>query len=109
MKKCLSCITFVSVKLIYCAALLVVICFAANAQEMSVRIHTVKNGLPSNYVFGTYQDKLGYLWVGSPVGLSRFDGKSFTNYGLAEGLPDTRVICEMMDSRYRYLAGTSRV
>lgn len=31
----------------------------------------------SNYV---YQDKLGYIWIGSQSGLDRFDGYEFTNF-----------------------------
>ena len=75
---------------------------------MSVRIYTAKDGLISPYVYGASQDKLGYLWVGSPFGLSRFDGKHFTNYGLTDGLPDIRVNGGYMDSRFRLWAGTPR-
>ena len=31
----------------------------------------------SNYV---YQDKFGYIWIGSQSGMDRFDGYSFTNF-----------------------------
>ncbi len=75
---------------------------------MSTRIYTTKDGLPASYVYGAYQDKLGYLWIGSPDGLSRFDGKYFTNYGLADGLPDTRAVVSFMDSQLRYWIGTPR-
>ena len=75
---------------------------------MSVRIYTAKDGLPSNYVYGASQDKFGYLWVGSPYGLSRFDGKHFTNYGLSDGLPDIRTAAGYMDSRLRLWARTER-
>lgn len=37
------------------------------------------------------QDDEGYLWFGTLGGVSRFDGHSFTNYALQEGLPDAQV------------------
>ncbi len=37
-------------------------------------------GLSSNSVFCTYQDKHGYLWVGTANGLQRFDGSKFIRY-----------------------------
>jgi len=73
---------------------------------MSVRTYTAKDGLVSPYVYGALQDKLGYLWIGSPFGLSRFDGKHFTNYGLSNGLPDSRASGACMDSRLRIWAAT---
>jgi len=108
MKKLLCSIAFISVRFIYCAILIISFTFYVQAQEMSVRIYTAKDGLLSPYVYGALQDKLGYLWVGSPFGLSRFDGKHFTNYGLSDGLPDTRVGGGYMDSRLRLWAATAR-
>ena len=75
---------------------------------MAIRVFTSKDGLPSNYVTNAYQDKLGYLWIGTPDGLSRFDGKYFTNYAVADGLPDTRAGGGFMDSHLRYWAMTTR-
>lgn len=106
MKTILYSKSFLRVNLIYFCALLVT--HFVNAQEMDVRIFTTKDGLPSTYVFSTYQDKLGYIWIGSPDGLSRFDGKYFTNYTMLDGLPDTRTGGGFMDSRFRYWAVTSR-
>ncbi len=90
----------------YCGG--VAISFFAGAQDIISRVYTSKDGLPSNYVFGAYQDKLGYMWVGTTSGLSRFDGKHFTNYGLSEGLPDIKVIAGFMDSHLRFWTATSR-
>ena len=108
MKKLLCLIAFVSVRFIYCTIFIISFSFYGQAQEMSIRVYTAKDGLPSTYVYGASQDKLGYLWIGSPDGLSRFDGKSFTNYGLADGLPDTKGVGMFVDSRGRYWAGTMR-
>jgi len=34
-----------------------------------------------------YEDKTGNIWFGTPSGASRYDGKSFRNYMMNEGLP----------------------
>ena len=39
------------------------------------------NGLPSNTVFCTVQDKDGFLWVGTRDGICRFDGANFVRMG----------------------------
>src|SRR4030095_3105507 len=108
MRKLLCSIPFISVRFIYCTIFIISFPFYVQSQEMSVRIYTAKDGLPSNYVYGALQDKLGYLWVGSPYGLTRFDGKHFTNYGLSDGLPDIRASGGYMDSRFRLWARTER-
>ena len=108
MKKLFCFIAFVSKKTIFSITLIVAFSPNIIAQEVIARVFTAKDGLPSTYIFSTYQDKLGYLWIGSPNGLSRFDGNQFTSYGLSDGLPDTRTICEYMDNRLRFWVGTAR-
>jgi ligand-binding sensor domain-containing protein/two-component sensor histidine kinase len=39
----------------------------------------VENGLPSNLIKCLIQDKKGFIWLGTPNGLIRFDGKTFLN------------------------------
>ena len=70
---------------------------------MSARVYTIKDGLPSSYVIGTYQDKLGYLWVSTSEGTCRFDGKFFTTDGLFNGSS----VVVFVDSYSRYWANTS--
>ncbi len=47
---------------------------------------TVDDGLPSNECYAIQEDSLGYIWIASDRGLSRFDGYEFKNYGLEDGL-----------------------
>ncbi len=108
MKRNSCLISFVSVRFIYCITFIIFFSFYIKAQEISIRIYTAKDGLPSTYVLSTYQDKLGYLWIGTPDGLSRFDGKYFINYGLSDGLLNSRTDGGYMDNDLRYWASTIR-
>ena len=40
----------------------------------------VEQGTAMNASNNVYQDKLGYIWIGSQSGLDRFDGYEFTNF-----------------------------
>jgi len=103
MKKLLLFAAFVSVRSIYCATVIISFSFYTQAQEMSVRVYTVKDGLPSTNVIGTFQDKLGYLWVSTAEGSCRFDGKSFSTNGLSDG----RTVVVFVDSHMRYWSASS--
>ncbi|MBS1576327.1 MAG: histidine kinase, partial [Bacteroidetes bacterium] len=43
-------------------------------------MYTTKEGLSSNYIFDINQDSYGYLWLGTPKGVSRFDGSNFLQF-----------------------------
>lgn len=48
--------------------------------EISFDIFSQENGLPNNQIQCVYQDKKGWMWIGTSQGLSRFDGYSFVNF-----------------------------
>lgn len=39
--------------------------------------YTTYEGLPSNTIHCTFQDRFGFIWVGTRDGMCRFDGRSF--------------------------------
>jgi len=41
---------------------------------------TVENGLPSNTIQVLFQDRSGFLWIGTDTGLARYDGIEFRIY-----------------------------
>lgn len=41
------------------------------------RLYTYTDGLPGNKVTCINQDQLGFIWIGTPYGLCRFDGQEF--------------------------------
>ena len=57
--------------------------FNANAQKVSDFIfekYSIQNGLSQSSPLSLYQDKLGYIWVGTQAGVDRFDGYNFKQY-----------------------------
>ena len=60
----------------------------ADASSMFRRWTTV-DGLPENIVTAMTQTPDGYLWLKTPLGVSRFDGVRFETY-LSPNLPDIR-------------------
>ena len=59
-------------------------CFTQQAAAQKIEAsHThlsTEDGLCSNTVSGIYQDDLGYIWLATWNGLSRYDGYNFYNY-----------------------------
>lgn len=43
---------------------------------------TVENGLSHNYIHCIFQDHKGWIWLGTSLGIERFDGYKFKEYGL---------------------------
>jgi ligand-binding sensor domain-containing protein len=63
---------------------------------------TVDEGLPSNEVYHVIQDSLGYIWIATSNGVSRFDGYGFKNYGIEHGLVETTTHEIYIDYKGRY-------
>ncbi len=62
------------------------------AQEPTSVNYTMENGLPSNEVYDLFEDKDGYLWVGTNKGAVRFDSKNMQPLTLADGLADKDIL-----------------
>ena len=48
---------------------------------------TIKDGLPSNFVFDASEDENGFLWIGTDKGLAKFDGFTWQIINTDMGLP----------------------
>lgn len=46
-----------------------------------------KDGLPAGFVYGFAQGEDGYLWIGTTLGLYRFDGVRFTSWDSISSVP----------------------
>ncbi len=54
--------------------------------------YTVDDGLPTMDVYHIQQDQKGYLWIGTDVGVARFNGYDFDLFTMGDGLPNNDVI-----------------
>lgn len=63
---------------------LLYVCFLlpvrAQYEEKDFTRYTVKEGLSDNYITGLQQDDRGYMWIGTDIGLNRFDGHTFKRF-----------------------------
>jgi ligand-binding sensor domain-containing protein len=68
----------------FCMAMLMLLgnisVFAQTLPTFSSTLFTTANGLCNNTIINLETDSSGYLWIGTANGLSRFDGRRFTNF-----------------------------
>lgn len=75
--------------------------FLLQSQGPNFIRYNSENGLPSSTVYRVGHDLDGFLWFTGPMGLSRFDGKSFKTYTTDDGLPDNEILHHFVDSQNR--------
>lgn len=75
------------------------------AQNFIVEEYDEKQGMPDNYVYTVFQDQRGFVWLGTPNGLSRFDGTRFSTLDTSDGLPDNHVNASLKLSDGTFLLG----
>lgn len=72
-------------------------CLQAQHRNYHIEHYTTDQGLPQNSITGIVFDKAGYCWLGTEMGIVRFDGKKFTvfNAGNLPGVYSPRIpFCE---------------
>ncbi|MDR1762946.1 MAG: response regulator [Dysgonamonadaceae bacterium] len=72
---------------------------------------TQEDGLSSNHILSIFQERAGWMWIGTNLGLNRYDGYRFTvfKHGTAKGsLLGELVRCVYEDSKDRLWIGTER-
>ena len=91
------------------AVLVVLTASFLTAEYPPVKAWTSADGLAGDSEIGfLLQDSRGYLWIGGALGLSRFDGHAFRNYGKADGLPSEVVYSGVETKDGTLWFGTSR-
>ena len=71
---------------------------AVLAERLPIKTYTTADGLPRDQIMRIVRDSHGFLWFCTPDGLSRFDGYTFTNYGVEQGLPHP-TINDLLETR----------
>ncbi|RMH13861.1 MAG: hypothetical protein D6701_11895, partial [Gemmatimonadetes bacterium] len=64
---------------------------AVRAQRAHVTLYTNREGLPQGQVFDVRQGPLGYLWMATYGGLTRYDGETFRAWTVRDGLVSNAV------------------
>ncbi|MDZ7777482.1 MAG: histidine kinase [Bacteroidales bacterium] len=84
---------------------------AASAQEIMMKNYRSEDGLPSNETFHVMQDSKGYIWMGTNLGVSRFDGYSFKNFDNHDGVAGNTIldIYEDYKGRIWFISLTARL
>lgn len=95
---------------------LIAFCFlqAQNLATGPKPIHrqfSVDDGLPSNETYHIVQDSIGYLWIATANGVSRYDGYRFKNFGVNEGLVESIIHEIYIDYKGRiwFISSTGRL
>ena len=72
-----------------------------------MRHYDLRDGLPQTQVTAIFQDRMGFLWVGTATGgLGRYDGRHWEVFDAASGLPGTRVHTVVEDGQGTLIVGT---
>ena len=78
---------------------------AGNSQTGKYRLvshFNSENALPQNSVTGITADNNNFIWIGTQMGLARFDGHNLRSYNLTDVTPDAEnrvtLICNYNDS-----------
>jgi ligand-binding sensor domain-containing protein/serine phosphatase RsbU (regulator of sigma subunit) len=88
--------------------ILLVLCLfpiVTQAQNYYFENYGVQQGIPNSKVYNIIQDNNGYVWIGTPSGLCKFDGINFISFGKTQGLPESALKALFIDSREKLWVG----
>lgn len=69
------------------------------SQPFHLELFDTEQGLSSPVIYSVLQDKKGCLWVGTSVGVSRFNGYTFENFSNPGGIACNRVTLLKKDAK----------
>lgn len=71
------------------------------AQNPFIRHYSTLDGLPSNTINWIELDRDNFIWISTEGGLVKYDGSTFTNYGMEDGLSHNEVVNVKTDKQGR--------
>src|SRR5438093_4732745 len=90
--------SFVRIIIVFLLTFLLLFPATLRAERLPLKSYTVADGLPNNVINKIVRDSRGFLWFCTNEGLSRFDGYSFTNFGVDQGLPHA-IVNDFLETR----------
>jgi ligand-binding sensor domain-containing protein len=82
--------------------------FPLFSQEYLFKTYDNNDGLNSPELTALFSDKRGLIWLGGVDGLTKFDGKKFTNYNRLDGISDSQINAIIEDQKGRLLVCTRK-
>lgn len=82
--------------------------FSVSAQRYSFHNLNVDAGVIQSQATGITQDSIGNLWISTLGGITRYDGKTCTNYNVRNGLPSNTVYAIAVDKNHNIWVGTRK-
>lgn len=83
----------------------------AKSQSLSFERIKVEDGLPHSTINDLIQDSLGFIWMATNDGLSRYDNHEFKNYNKSfkngRGVSNNRILSMYIDNKNRLWVGTA--
>lgn len=76
-------------------------CFSTSgiSQEYDFKAYSLPEGLAQPYVYSIIQDQRGYLWIGTPDGLSMYDGFRIRTFTTSDSLADNFITSAINDGK----------
>lgn len=74
---------------------------ALHSQELVFKQYGVQDGLASPTIHSIFQDRDGFLWIGTESGLCRYDGSNFKTFTVKDGLQGNEVFGLIQDKKGR--------
>ena len=72
-----------------------------HSQEFVFKQYDVQDGLASPTIHSIFQDRDGFLWIGTESGLCRYDGTHFKTFTVKDGLQGNEVFGMIQDKKGR--------
>ena len=78
---------------------------AGSAQSYQFFTYGLAEGMCDKFAYTINQDQQGFLWIGTSLGLCRFDGRDFEEEFRGDSIPRSIAHTSLMDSRGRLWFG----
>lgn len=80
-----------SLRLIFWISVIVASIQPIKGQKLPLKHYSTDNGLPSSETYSIFQDSKFRYWICTDNGISMFNGRSFTNFSIKDGLPTNTI------------------